>query len=153
MFHLNCIWNINPILKRELYLSSLLYSDRLSPNELILAGKGIGGDIADAQKGEKLAGASPLTQSQEKDSWKWIIREFNILLYFVGCIYPDFPCAQPWFHISLLTKEDTLASTSQKMIRLSCFNDSCSYPCSLLFCFLTLFYCTFCTHTVSSDPY
>ena len=43
--------------------------------------------------------------------------------------------------------------TSQKMIRLSCFNDSCYYPCSLLFCFLTLFYCTFCTHTVSSNPY
>ena len=62
-FHLNCISNINPILKRELYLSSLLYSDRLSPNELILAGKGIRGDIADAQKGEKLAGASLLTQS------------------------------------------------------------------------------------------
>ena len=38
----------------------------MSPNELILAGQGIGGDIADAQKGEKLAQASPLSEDEEE---------------------------------------------------------------------------------------
>ena len=144
----NCIWNINPILKRELYLTSLLYSDRLIPNELILAGKGIGGDIADAQKAQKLAGASPLSQDEEEDSWKLIIREFNVLLYFVGCICSDFPCAHPWSHISLLTGRIHWLQHYKNYKIVLFYNDYCSCPCSLLSCFLTLLNHTFCTPTL-----
>ena len=71
-----------------------------------------------------------------------------MLLYFVGCIYSDFPSAQPWSHISLLTGRIHWLQHYKNYKIILFYNDYCSCPSSLLSCFLTLLYRTFCTPTL-----